>query len=102
VYVDDDQPVVALDTGMDRVIEVEFVSRPGVRSLDLASDLATFLVEGGIFATVDTFDHNEIDYDANLDAVSVGNGILDAAELALVEAVLKNTATDFSARGGRY
>lgn len=91
-----------LELGGDRTVQARFLYRPTIATLDLVSDLAYFLVFIGETATVETFDRNEVEYDPDngMSRLYVGNGMPDAAEFYLLQAILKERGLDLSARGG--
>jgi hypothetical protein len=74
-----------------------FIERPGLTDLDMVGDLDYFLQAVGQSETAATFDRNEVEFDSE-GRVYVGNGILDAAELYLLETVLKTRHLDWTAQ----
>ncbi|GMV90829.1 MAG: hypothetical protein AMXMBFR82_06070 [Candidatus Hydrogenedentota bacterium] len=78
-------------------VYAHFIERPGLTDLDMVGDLDYFLQAVGESATSATFDRNEVVFDSG-ERVYVGNGILDAAELYLLETVLKTRHLDWTAR----
>lgn len=91
-----------LELGGDRTVGARFLYRPTIAALDLVSDLTYFLTFIGETATVETFDRNEVEYDPDngMSRLYVGNGMPDAAELYLLQAILEERGLDLSARGG--
>jgi hypothetical protein len=82
-------------------IIARFVSQPGVDTMDFVGDLSYTLSAFGITTPVSTFDNNKcVSVRENLQDVYGGNGIPDAAELYLVQAVLQQPALDYSRRNG--
>jgi hypothetical protein len=90
--------IEATATQIERAMNVyaHFIERPGLSDLDMVGDLNYFLQAVGESATAATFDRNGIDYDSSLNRIYVGNGILDAAELYLLETVLKTRNLDLT------
>jgi hypothetical protein len=78
-------------------IYARFIERPGLTDLDMVGDLDYFLQAVGESETAATFDRNEVEFDSE-GRVYVGNGILDAAELYLLETVLKTRHLDWTVR----
>lgn len=86
----------------NRSITAVFIERPGLTEVDFIGDLEYFLLDIGAEEDIATFDGNEIEYDADVERVYVGNGIPDVAELCLVEGVLDRRSLDHSFRSGVY
>jgi len=86
----------------NRSITAVFIERPGLTEVDFIGDLEYFLLDIGVEEDISTFDWNEIEYDADVERVYVGNGIPDVAELCLVEGVLDRRSLDHSFRSGVY
>jgi hypothetical protein len=97
-----DRYIEATSTQIERAMNVyaHFIERPGLSDLDMVGDLNYFLLAVGESATAATFDRNGIDYDSSLNRIYVGNGILDAAELYLLETVLKTYRLSLTSRSG--
>lgn len=102
-----------LDGGVDRYAErisftvespmrvsVQFIERPGLTDLNMASDLNAFLRYIGSSERAETFDRNHFRHDIKMNRVYEGNGMPDVAELYLVETILKNRHLDFTHRSG--
>jgi len=89
----------------DSSVLASFVERPGLAELDLLADLAAFLVATNqIAAPADLYDL-DVDWgdfwvETDRSLQYIGNGMPDAAEFALLEAILKDPHLDFSPRGG--
>jgi len=88
---------IGQDGGM---VAAVFVNRPGVVGLNLVSDFAYLLSEAGELESVTTFDRNGFTLHTYSEPLYVENGIPDAAELYLLEYILKNPTIDHSRRSG--
>ena len=84
------------DTKLNAVMKVS----PGLGTLDLVADFEDFVAEVLPAEDWETLDENGISYDSELTPVFTGNGMPEVAELGLLNAVLKDTALDFSSRSG--
>jgi len=97
-------PIINLNTGFPRHVWARFLYRPGIDTMDLVDDLGWFLVAAGVNESVE--DVWDVDYDRGDfelsygDHVFLGNGIPDAAEFYLLQAVLQDKALDLTPRGG--
>lgn len=98
--IDPHSPAVTVEMSRDRAPVANFIARPGLSQVDMLQDLADFLVAIGERQTIYSWDRNEVAYDENGDRVYVGNGIPDAAELYLLETVLKTRRLNLTPRGG--
>jgi hypothetical protein len=99
------EPALAVTCDAPQFISAEFVARPGLDTLDLVADLGAFLVAIEVNEDVEDvynldYDRGDFEFDEYGARIFTGNGIPDAAEFALLDAVIHSVTLDLSARGG--
>ncbi|MDZ4858766.1 MAG: hypothetical protein SGI88_07260 [Candidatus Hydrogenedentes bacterium] len=94
----DTKTTVTMDK--NRTISAHFFERPGLLKIDMFGDMEFSLASIDSSNDLYTFDLNEISYNDDAAPKFVANGVPDAVELHLLEAVLRNPKLSLTARSG--
>jgi len=90
--------------GADYAVTAVFNHRPGMETMDLAGDVAALLDAAGETTQSNFFnlsyDSGELTFDDDGAWLYTANGIPDAAEMAFLQAILKDAGYEQAAKGG--